>query len=266
MNHTRFLAIFLPVALILPLAGLFLPTAIGGGYLEVVQIALLILSSGLSFAVAMSYRKELKSVFLFLALYLIILGLAIIFLPLLENPLGAAFTDFVLGWQIVDYLMLVIACVYILKVVSVKKLNAAGWGVSGAMLVISAFTALYPALAELPDATSLENVLGITIRLVDAALITALTPVIWLYLQHLKTQQQQSLTFTVIIAGIIFSTIGDYLYQTLITALGAEGGGVIGLIPNMIYVYGYAIIAVGMYAHWKQDEWGYKMLDKALAI
>ncbi len=42
-------------------------------------------------------------------------------------------------------------------------------------------------------------------------------------------------------------------------------GGLYAAIKEMIYIYGYLVIAVGLYAHRKEDEWGYKAVDKAMA-
>jgi uncharacterized membrane protein len=115
---------------------------------------------------------------------------------------------------------------------------------------------------------SMLLILDIVIRLLDAVLIIALIPIIWLYIQYLKVQKQQSLPFTVIITGIIFSTVCDYLFQTIIAGfpqlLGA-GSSLYAIIPELIYSYGYSIIATGLYAHLKHDEWGFKMIEKALA-
>ena len=33
----------------------------------------------------------------------------------------------------------------------------------------------------------------------------------------------------------------------------------------LLFIYGYLIIAVGLYAHRKEDEWGYQAIDKAMS-
>ena len=93
-------------------------------------------------------------------------------------------------------------------------------------------------------------------------------PVLWLYVQHLKLQQRQSLTFTVIVFGIVCSTIFDFLFGSITTAfphLLTEGSRLYVTIPRMLFIYGFLIIAVGLYAHRKEDEWGYNAVDKAMA-
>ena len=105
-------------------------------------------------------------------------------------------------------------------------------------------------------------------RILDAVLIIVLVPVLWLYVQYLKSQQRQSLTFTIIIFGIVCATVFDYLFELIIKVfprLLTEGSPLYTTIPEMLFIYGYLIIAVGLYAHRKQDEWGYKTVDRAMA-
>ena len=98
-------------------------------------------------------------------------------------------------------------------------------------------------------------------------MIIVLMPVLWLYVQYLKSQQRQSLTFTVIIFGIVCATIFDYLFQLITKVfprLLTEGSLLYTTIPEMLFIYGYLIIAVGLYAHRKEDEWGYNIVDKVM--
>jgi hypothetical protein len=268
MSHTKFLAIFLPIALLLPLAALFIPDSLQVTYTNTVEVIALFTGSLLAYMVAVSYRKYLKTAFVFLALYLLIFGLAIIIIPLLERPLGDAFLDFVLVVQVLNYAMLAVSSVFIVRTVDVKKLNVTGWLLVCATLLVCFFVALYPPLSAGTQNISFQFIVKLAIRLVDAALVTALVPVIWMYVQYLKTQQQQSLTFTVIVAGIVLSTIFDFIFESLTTAfptLFSPDSSLYFLIPEMIYMYGFSIITIGMFAHLKHDEWGFKAIEKALA-
>jgi len=268
MNHTRFLSIFIPAALILPFASLVVPVSTRVVYVNTVEVAALFAGCLLAFLVAVSYRKGLRLAFVFLALYLLIFGMAIIVLPLLERPLGNVFLDLVLAVQLVNYAMLAVAAVFIVRTVDVKKLNWIGWGLLAVTALVCFFVALYPPLSEPVTRVDFQYVMRLLVRIVDAALVTALVPVIWLYVQYLKTQQQQSLTFTVIVTGIVFATVFDFVFESLITAfpgLLAAESELNTLIPEMIYIYGFSVIAVGMFAHLKHDEWGFQAIEKALA-
>lgn len=268
MNYRKFLAIFLPLVLLPSLLVLFLPGSISLDYVDVLEIVTLMGSGLLALEVAASYRKQLRMAFIFLAFYLIILGVAIIALPRLEVPLGTAFMGFVLGMQVVSYAMLVLSCLYILKAVDARKLNGTGWGIFAMTLLVCLFVALYPPLSSPLGNISFQFVSALLIRLVDAALIIALMPVICLYIQYLRTQHQQSLTFTVIVAGIVFSTIFDFIFQSVVTAfpnLLLPDSTLYKIIPEIIYSYGFSVIAVGLYTHLKHDEWGFQAIEKALA-
>ena len=108
----------------------------------------------------------------------------------------------------------------------------------------------------------------IAMRILDAGLIIVLVPVLWLYVQYLKSRQRQSLTFTVIVFGIVCATLFDYLFELVITVfprLLTEGSLLYISIPETLFIYGYLIIAVGLYTHRKQDEWGYNIVDRAMA-
>ncbi|MFC1966506.1 hypothetical protein ACFLWI_06140, partial [Chloroflexota bacterium] len=150
------------------------------------------------------------------------------------------------------------------------QLNRNGWILFSLTIVFCVFVAIYPVLDLIKDISglSLPVISHITIRIFDAALIIILVPVLWLYVQYLKSRQTQSLTFTVVILGIVCATIFDYLFQlitTIFPRLLAEGSPLYTTIPEMLFIYGYLIIAVGLYAHRKEDTWGYNTVNKALA-
>ena len=140
----------------------------------------------------------------------------------------------------------------------------------GLTILFSVLLAVYPVLGLIRDiwSESLPKVSHITIRLLDAALIIVLVPVLWLYVQYLKSQQRQSLTFTVVIFGIVFFTLFDYLFQSIIKLfprLLAAGPLFYTTIPETLFIYGYLVVAVGLYAHHKQDAWGYNTVDRIMA-
>ena len=268
MTYTKFLKIFLPVAVIPALVVLLLPTDISDIYIKIVKPVFLLTGALLAFRVSRIYTKQLRATFTFLSAYLLILMIAITSLPYLKPHIENYFATSVFIIQVINYTMLVLFCINLLKVVDIRQLNGKGWGIFGITLILCAFLALHPPLIDRVWALTLPVVSYYMIRVLDAALITILIPVIWLYIQYLKTQQKQSLTFTVIIAGIVISTLFDYLFQSIVRifpALLAEGSIMYDAIPQMLYMYGYMMVAVGLYAHLKHDEWGFKSIERLLA-
>ena len=279
MRHTLFLKIALPAIAIPALVVLFLPAGVWPTYVDVVEPISLLVGSFLALYVSFIYRKELKAAFIFLSVFLLIYALAIvlllsfspILLPYLEPRLGVDETlRLVQSIQFINYAMLFFFCINLLKVIDVRELNRNGWIIFALTVVFCIFVAIYPQLELIKDISNLglSGIFFITIRILDAALIIVLMPVLWLYVQFLKSQQRQSLTFTIVIFGIVCATVFDYLFQLIIKIfprLLAVGSPLHSTIPEMLFIYGYLIIAVGLYAHRKQDEWGYKAIDRAMA-
>ena len=271
MTYTKFLKIFLPVAVIPVLVVLLLPTDVSDIYIKIVKPVFLLTGALLAFRVSRIYTKQLRATFTFLSAYLLILMIATTSLPYLQPYIENYFATSVFIIQVINYSMLVLFCINLLKVVDIRELNRKGWGIFSITLLLSVFLALYPSLVDKIWELSvpIEQIVSYyMIRVLDAALITILIPVIWLYVQYLKTQQKQSLTFTVIITGIVVYTLFDYLFQAIVRifpALLAEGSIMHDVIPQMLYMYGYMVVAFGLYAHLKHDEWGFKSIERLLA-
>ncbi len=278
MSNFRFLTIAMPLVLLLALIVLFLPTYASSIYVSVIEPLALLVGSFLAFYASSLYRKELRAAFVFLGTFLLIYMLAIVLFlspyPLLLSSLksGMSESQVLLTVQItqfINYLMLVFFCVYLLKVVDIRRLNGSGWIVFAITFILSVFVAVYPEwdLFKGLIGSEFSLVLYAIIRLLDAALIIVLMPVIWLYIQYLKSRQQQSMTFTIIIFGIVCATLLDYLFQAVLKRfphLLAQGSNLASTVPEVIFVFGYLIIAIGLYAHRRQDQWGYKAVDKAM--
>ena len=140
----------------------------------------------------------------------------------------------------------------------------------GLTILFWVFMILYTVLSPIQViwSQSLPAISHISIRLFDAALIIVLVPVLWLYVQYLKSQHRQSLTFTVVISGVVFFTLFDYLFQVILQLfphLLSEGSPLSATISEALFVYGYLMIVVGLYAHHKEDSWGYKAIDRAMS-
>ncbi len=278
MTHSLFLKIALPIIALPALIVLFLPAGAMVTYVDVVEPISLLVGSFLALWVSFSYRKELKATFIFLSVFLLIYSLAIVLLlgfsplllPYLEAGLGIDETfHLVQGIQFINYAMLFLFCINLLKVIDVRKLNRKGWTILGIGIIFCYFLAIYPVLDLIKNFSSLTvpEFSHIAMRILDASLIIVLVPVLWLYIQYLKSQQRQSLTFTVIIFGIVCATLFDYLFElitTIFPQILAEKPLLYTSIPEILFIYGYLIIAVGLYAHRKEDEWGYNTVDKVM--
>ena len=284
MSHTLFLKIALPAIAVPALVVLFLPAGVWPTYVDMVEPLSLLIGSFLALYVSFSYRKQLKAAFIFLSVFLLIYALAIvlflslgevslshILVPYLGVHLGETETTrLVLGVQFINYAMLLLFSVNLLKVIDVRKLNRNGWIAFSLTSIFCLFLAIYPEWELVKDMSNrgFTDIFYIATRILDAALIIVLMPVLWLYVQHLKSQQRQSLTFTVIIFGVVCATIFDYLFQLIVKVfprLLTEGSPLYSTIPEMLFIYGYLMIAVGLYAHRKEDEWGYKAIDRAMS-
>jgi len=227
MSHTLFLKIALPAIAIPALVVLVLPAGVMYTYVDVVEPLSLLIGSLLGLYVSFLYRKQLRAAFIFLSAFLFIYMLAIILLlsyspiliPYLELHLGSGEVfRLVLGVQFINYAMLLFFCINLLRVVNVTQLNRNGWTIFGIATIFCIFLAIYPVLDLIKDVSNLglPGIFTIMIRILDAALIIVLVPVLWLYVQYLKSQQKQSLTFTVIIFGIVCATIFDYFFELII--------------------------------------------------
>ena len=355
MTHTLFLKIALPVIAIPALIVLVLPSGVWPTYVDVVEPVSLLFGSVLALYVSFSYRKELKTAFIFLSVFLLIYALAIvlflafspILIPFLQTRLGGdQIFSLVQTIQFINYAMLFFFCINILRVIDIKTIGRNGWIVLGVTIPFCGLLAIFPVVDEVRDiwnqalpvinyffrqlldyaaivvlipvlwayvqylksrkkqtvsftvvvfgsalallilfwillaifpvlpsirelwSRALPQISFLTVRAFDAILIIVLVPVVWLYFQFLKSQQRQSLTFTVIISGIVFFTLFDYLFELIVAIFPnmlADTSSLHGTIPEALFIYGYLAIAVGLYAHRKQDEWGFNAIEKTLS-
>jgi len=256
----------LPAIAIPALIVLFLPARIMFTYVDVVEPLSLFIGSLLALYVSFTYRKQLKAAFVFLSAFLFIYMLAIILflsfspvlLPYLETRLGdAEIFALVQTVQFINYAMLLFFCISLLRVANVTKLNRNVWvlfALTFISCILAVFLAIYPVLDLFKTSSSigLPAVFSIMMRILDATLIVFMVPVLWLYVQYLKSRQEQSLTITVIMLGIVCATVFDYLFESitkLFPQLLPEGSHLYTAIPEMLFIYGYLMIAAGLCAH-----------------
>mgnify|MGYP007042366149 FL=1 len=142
-----------------------------------------------------------------------------------------------------------------------------GWLLIGAMLFIGLIILAYhlpPVFQYYPEAYKVPLTL---IYFLDVLIVVMLMPIVILYAQQMKVEGKESITFTTIVSGIILSTIAVYLYA-IVSGIPLYEAPLVfhkGSILDALYLFSYLLIAVGLYVHKKYDEWGYQMIEKALA-
>lgn len=271
MNRRGILLVSIIVVLLLSVLCVIFPPNVGGTYASVMQPLSLFVGFILALKVSSYYQKALKKSFFFLslffALYMVsnILGLW----QFLYSHLGNAATlDLIQILQLSSYAMLITSCIYTLKVIEVKRIARYGWIFIGVMVPVCVYIVIrgLPSMAVISANPQVE-IVNLLVRIFDMAIILMLVPVIILYIQHLKAKAQESVPFTIIMGGLIFSIISTYIYQmatglslnTIATDYFQKGSAL-----DTIYLFGYCLMIVGLYANIKYSEWGYKAIEKAL--
>ncbi|MFC1985001.1 hypothetical protein ACFLUW_01185, partial [Chloroflexota bacterium] len=136
MTHRLFFKIALPLLAIPALLVIFLPAKVWPTYVDVIEPFSLLIGSFLALYVSFSYRKQLKAAFLFLSVFLLIYALAIVLLlssaplllPHLETRLGdTEIFHIVQSIQFINYAILFLFCINLLKVIDIRELNRNGW-------------------------------------------------------------------------------------------------------------------------------------------
>lgn len=269
MNRAKFLKITLPLVVILAVVTPFLSGDILETYISVMEPLALIIGSLLALRISFVYRKQLKATFAYFSAYLFILASFLILFPRLRTVIsGDYYVPSILVVQVIDYVMLALFCMNLLRAVRLSGLNKNAWITFSITAAICLFLALYPPAVDGILEFSLYIIIYMAMRLLDAALVIALVPIIWLYVKYLKSQQRQSLTFTVIIFGIICSTVFDYLFATIVRIFSLamiEDSFFYAVIPHTLFILGYFVIVVGLYAHLKDEQWGFAAVDIAMS-
>ncbi len=270
MQPRLFWGIATPIIALVALACLLLPDEPAGYYASIMHPVSLLIGFALAVSVASNYQRELRRAFIFLAIFLILYSLSNVqaFWEQLQTSLGEMYSPVIFSIQIITYAMLLTCCGYILRVISVKELNKWGWITSGIVLAFGIAIVTYGVLSLRGIVTTydLTTISYILIRTLDAAVMVMLVPVVWLYIQHRRSRYQQSITFTVIMSGIILSLISAYIYEmasdTPLYQIAQEFQK--GSALDVIYLFSYFVIAMGLYAQRKYDEWGLRAIEKAL--
>ena len=272
MDRRRILVIAIIGAVLVSVLSFLIPKDVGSVYVSVMQPLALFLGFLLALKVSSNYGRELKNSFLFLSLFLLLYMISNI-LPLwqyLYSSLGNTTTLYLIQiLQIACYAMVLTSCAYTLRVIEVKRINRYGWIFIGLLAVLC----VYILIRNLPTMNAISadpttQILRLLITIFDMAIILMLVPVVLLYIQHLKSKAKESVTFTLIMGGLIFSIISTYIFE-LATGMSLDKIATDyfqkGSVLDAIYIFGYFIIAIGLYGNIKYSEWGYQAIVKALS-
>lgn len=275
MNPRSLLKLMIFLMLFPSLICLYLPDTIASVYTKIMFPLCLLIGSVLSLKVASMYKKWLQKSFFFLSFFLLFMMVANID-PLwdtVRSKVGDLNPLVVMPFQVITYSMLVISSFYTLKVTEQKRLSKKDRAIIVAMLFIGIIIVMYQMIPVIKQLFMLHHIdlyviFLLLIRFLDVAIVLMLTPVVLLYIKQMRLEKRESITFTTITCGIILSLTVTYGYEI---AFGVPLYVVLhaiyhtGSILDALYLFSYLTIAVGLYVHTKYDEWGFRMIDKALA-
>ena len=266
------MAIALPLATVAAMLAQLLPGGAGARYVQVMHPVALMAGGLLAFWVATYYRGRMRDAFLLIGGFLVLYSLLAI--EWLVNGaaglFGANFLRALLVYQIVLYAQLLTASVLVVHMMDVRRLSTAGWTVAVAGLVLGfLFVAnALPAVRELLAVSPEAGALYLMIRIYDALVMAMMLPVIWLYVQNAQARYQENASFTLVLAGIVSSLVLVYVYElikgeplSVIAAAEYQTGSVL----DGLYLFGYLVVTIGLFAHRKHQEWSFNRLDEVLA-
>ncbi|MDO9096507.1 MAG: hypothetical protein Q7U60_00075, partial [Candidatus Methanoperedens sp.] len=103
----------------------------------------------------------------------------------------------------------------------------------------------------------------IIFRIIDNAVVLMLLPILFLYRKQSKKENKESITFTIVLIGIIISTIGDYVYEILTEISHQELSAEFhtGTFLDSIYILSYLLIALGLFVHLNYYKWTMDKID-----
>jgi hypothetical protein len=270
-ERKRILLLAVGGAAVLSLLCLILPENLVNPYIVLMKPLTLFIGFIFALQVASIYTGDLRKSFLFLSFFLLIYTLVNIIAiggqPLIQFLISiigeSGFSYILLLVQIIDYAMLLGSCSYTVKVIDVKRMNRYGWAFITLLTPLCAYIVYHS--SQLKTAGNVVEpvvaVILILINVIDMAVVLMLVPVLSLYLQYLKAKAQESITFTFIMGGLILNFFPVYIVELFAPATrNLEGNPAM----NAAYLFSYLIMAIGLYANRKYDEWGFKMIEKAL--
>lgn len=268
MTSSRFIGIAVPAAVALAALAVVLPAS----YAKLMHPAALAAASGLALWVAVLYRSAMRLTFVLLA------GFLALYAPTASSwlqgyaadRLGGAFLGSLLGYQVLTYSTLLAAAVLIVSMMEVRRVGRTGWLITG---VAAGFAGVFLAngvatFGGLWDGTRTAGALYMTVRTFDLLIVVALMPVLWLYFQNASARYQESASFMLTMLGVVLSLVLVYFYelvrQTPLADI-ASSSYQTGSVLDALYLFGYLLIGIGLFAHRKHQEWTIAEMGKVLA-
>lgn len=263
MNPRLFLKIALPAIFGVAVIALLLPRSLAGTYTINTMLISLIAAFLLSLKVAFSYERELKKVFLYLAFFILFLFFANLrqFWDVLYGVFGTQpYISLIIAG--IAYVLLIRACINILKITDFTRIHKKEWAAIFFMFVLGNFIVLYFIL-NYQFKFTVDVVTKILFRILDNTIVIMLLPVLFLYRKQSTEENKESITFSIILIGIIISTIGDYVYEILskISYQELSSGFHTGTLLDSIYIMSYLLIGLGLYVHLNYYRWTIKKID-----
>lgn len=263
MDPRLFLKIALPATFGISVIILLLPRDIAGTYTVYIMLSSLFAAFLLSLKVACSYERELKKVFQYLSLFILFLFFANLsqFWELLYGIFGPLpYISLIVAG--IAYYLLVRSCINILKVTDFTKIHKKEWAAVFFMFALGNFIIANFILNYKVEFT-VEVVTKLLFRILDNTIVIMLLPVLFLYRKQSTQEKRESVTFTIVLIGIIISTIGDYVFEIVsrISYQELSSGFHTGTLLDSIYILSYLMIAVGLYVHLNYYKWTMKKID-----
>lgn len=257
MDPNKFLRVAISASALIASGCAILPDTLAGTYTIAVILISLLAGTILSLMVAMNYSRELKKSFCFLALFIFSLFLANV--PQFWCWLYRIFGDMpYLGmvFAAIAYLCLIVACINVLHVTNLSRIRRHEWGIMALMIILCAIVVIRPIFNS--DAS--VSFISVLFRCLDVTIAMTLLPAIFLYRHGSDAAHKESTTFTIIIIGIIISTLGDYVYEIVSPSSYAELSAQFhsGTYLDAMYIFSYLLIAVGLYVHLNYYKWSIK--------
>jgi hypothetical protein len=269
MTSGRFLKVALPLAVIVALLTWALPSAFGARYAQLMHPGALTVAAALAIWVAVFYRGSMRGVFFLLAGFLLLYSMTTNSWVVEEvaELLGSSFLRVLLVYQVVTYAFLLTASALVVRLMDVRRLNRAGIAVTAGAVLLAAVLLIY-FLPTFRDLTGEVRIILLLIRIFDMLILAMLVPVMWLYVQSARSKYQESGTFMLVTGGIVASLVSVYLYELVkqdsllnISINEYQAGSVL----DALYLFGYLVVAIGLFAHRKHHEWVFARLDDLLA-
>ncbi|MEM3087495.1 MAG: hypothetical protein QXO51_03945 [Halobacteria archaeon] len=269
METNKFLGAALGVSFLLAGASLVLksgyPTAAGPVtyYTSLLMPLLLTLSIYLSFRVSRTYERQLRKAFLFVAAYLGVLTVGNL-KPLWHAIYGANPYLIPLFLDCLASSMLFFSCFYTLKVVRVRKMSDVQWLVLAGIFIGSVALVVANVQADAQVSGGRIDPRPLTFGILNFTLVNTLVPVLFLYLQQFRGEARESITFLMLVVGIIIATVADWIYAIAAGIPHNKVGEFLqsGSSFDVVLLMAYFVIFVGLFVHTNYEKWQLKRLKE----